>query len=172
MDEKDWLILRTLQEKKSITKTASTVFISQPALSKRLQQIEERFGVTLAVRSKTGIELTPEGSYLASSACELLEKIRSMDESIRGMRDELQGTLRIQKGLLRFRQFTEEAAHGLHKAVSPHPQPGPLFFFQVFKFFLIKAFPFHQGIQRHSSTLVHPQVKTLGHRHFVHLLEQ
>jgi len=95
MDEKDWLILKTLQEKKSITKTAATMFISQPALSKRLQQIEERFGVTLAMRSKTGIKLTSEGDYLAACACELLEKVRSMDESIRGMRDDLQGTLRI-----------------------------------------------------------------------------
>lgn len=95
MDEKDWLILKTLQEKKSITKTASSVFISQPALSKRLQQMEERFGVTLAVRSKSGIELTPEGDYLATCSAELLDRMRSIDETVRGMRGELQGTLRI-----------------------------------------------------------------------------
>ena len=95
MDEKDWLILKTLQEKKSITKTASAVFISQPALSKRLQQMEERFGVTLAVRSKSGIELTPEGDYLATCSAELLDRVRAIDEAIRGMRGELQGTLRI-----------------------------------------------------------------------------
>lgn len=95
MDEKDWLILKTLQEKKSITKTAAAVFISQPALSKRLQQLEERFGVTLAVRSKTGIELTPEGDYLATCSAEFLDRMRTMDEQLKGMRGELQGTLRI-----------------------------------------------------------------------------
>ena len=95
MDEKDWLILKTLQEKKSITKTASAVFISQPALSKRLQQMEENFGVALAVRNKSGIELTAEGEYLATCSIEMLDKIRTIDETIRGMRGELRGTLRI-----------------------------------------------------------------------------
>lgn len=95
MDEKDWLILKTLKEKKSITKTAAAVFISQPALSKRLRQIEERFGVSLAARGKSGIELTPEGELLASCSAELLNRIRDMDERLKSMRGELRGILRI-----------------------------------------------------------------------------
>lgn len=119
MDEKDWLILKTLQEKKSITKTAATVFMSQPALSKRLQQIEERFGVILAVRGKTGIVLTAEGDYLASRSCELLETIRSMDENIRGMRDELQGTLRIGASFFTVRYILPDLLIGFKQL---HPQ--------------------------------------------------
>lgn len=95
MDEKDWLILKTLKEKKSITKTAAAVFISQPALSKRLRQIEERFGVTLAARGKSGIELTPEGELLASCAADFLDRVRDMGERLKSMHGELRGTLRI-----------------------------------------------------------------------------
>ncbi len=54
MDEKDWLILKTLQEKRNITQTAAAVYISQQALSKRLKLVEERFGVSVALRNKNG----------------------------------------------------------------------------------------------------------------------
>lgn len=95
MDEKDWIILKTLQEKRSITKTAAVVYISQPALSKRLQQIEERFGATIALRNKNGIELTPAGEYLAARAQEFIDDMRTMTEYISNMGDEIKGTLRI-----------------------------------------------------------------------------
>ncbi len=95
MDEKDWLILKTLQEKKSITKTATAVHISQPALSKRLQQLEERFNVSIAVRSKNGVELTPAGEYLANASREFLEKMRFVQDRVDNMADAVQGTVRI-----------------------------------------------------------------------------
>ena len=95
MDEKDWLILKTLYEKKNITKTAAAVYISQPALSKRLQQIEERFGVSIAVRNKSGVELTPAGEFLAKCAGEMLEKLRVIGEQLSDMDNEIKGTLRI-----------------------------------------------------------------------------
>lgn len=95
MDEKDWLILKTLHEKRNITKTAAAVHISQPALSKRLQQIEERFGVRVAVRGKSGVELTPAGEYLAACSHEILNRMRSIGEHINNLGDEVKGTLRI-----------------------------------------------------------------------------
>jgi DNA-binding transcriptional LysR family regulator len=95
MDEKDWLILKTLFEKKSITKTAATLFISQPALSSRLQQIEARFETTIVVRSKKGVQFTPEGEYLAKGSYEILKKIQTFEERIQNMRQQPTGTLRI-----------------------------------------------------------------------------
>lgn len=95
MDEKDWVILKTLQEKRSITKTAAAVFISQPALSKRLQLMEERFETSIAIRTKNGIELTPAGEYLARCSTEFLDKMRSIQERVNDMADEVRGTIRI-----------------------------------------------------------------------------
>lgn len=95
MDEKDWIILKTLKEKRSITKTAAAVYISQPALSKRLRQIEERFGATIALRNKNGIELTPAGEYLAARAEKFIDDMRVMSEYVSNMGDEIKGTLRI-----------------------------------------------------------------------------
>ena len=95
MDEKDWLILKTLYEQSSITKTAATLFISQPALSNRLQQIEDRFGTQIVVRTKKGVQFTPEGEYLAKGSYDILKRIRTLEEHIRNMSDRPTGVLRI-----------------------------------------------------------------------------
>ncbi len=42
----------------AITEAADRIGLSQPALSRRLQQLEEHFGAPLFVRSRKGVELT------------------------------------------------------------------------------------------------------------------
>ena len=95
MDEKDWLLLKTLYEKKSITKAAATLFVSQPSLSSRIQQIEERFGATVVLRGKKGVQFTPEGEVLAKCAYDVLKQIRLTEEQIENMRMNPAGTLRV-----------------------------------------------------------------------------
>ena len=50
---------------KSITKASERMFVSQPALSKQLNELEKELGVTLLVRNSRGIELTEEGALFA-----------------------------------------------------------------------------------------------------------
>ena len=95
MDEKDWLLLQALRETRSITKAADALYTSQPGLTKRLQMIEERFGTSIALRSKRGIEFTPAGEYLVSYACEMLEKLQAVHEHVNDMGSEIKGTLRV-----------------------------------------------------------------------------
>ena len=54
--QKDWLIIKTLYEEKNITKTAEKLYITQPALTYRLQAIEQEFGVKIVNRGKKGVE--------------------------------------------------------------------------------------------------------------------
>lgn len=95
MDERDWLILKTLYEKKSITKAAAALFISQPALSNRLQHIEARFGTTIVVRGKSGVQFTPAGEYLVKAAYEMLKRVQVFEEDLQNMQEQPTGTLRI-----------------------------------------------------------------------------
>ena len=95
MDEKDWLILKTLHEKRNITQTAAAVFLSQPALSKRLRQMETRFGMELALRNQNGVELTPAGEYLAASSHEMLNRMRAIAEHLADLDNRVRGTLRL-----------------------------------------------------------------------------
>lgn len=95
MDEKDWILLGALRDTRNITKAAAVMNTSQPALSKRLQMIEERFGTTIALRNKSGIEFTPAGEYLIETAREMLEKFQAIQEHVNDMGSEIKGTLRI-----------------------------------------------------------------------------
>ncbi|MBP2638561.1 MAG: LysR family transcriptional regulator [Firmicutes bacterium] len=95
MDERDWLMLKTLYEKKSITKAAAALFISQPALSNRLQHIEARFGTIIVVRGKNGVQFTPEGEYLVKAAYEMLKRVQVYEEDLQNMQEQATGTLRI-----------------------------------------------------------------------------
>lgn len=95
MEEKDWLILKTLYQKKNITKTAEQLFTSQPALTYRIQQLEKEFGAKIVSRGKTGVEFTSQGECLVKYAEQMLHELRRTKERISNMNDEVAGTLRL-----------------------------------------------------------------------------
>ncbi|WP_139491967.1 LysR family transcriptional regulator [Brevibacillus dissolubilis] len=95
MDDRDWLILKVLYEKKNITKTAQSLYITQPSLTKRLQQMEKEFKVTIVQRGTRGVQFTPQGEYLAKCADEMLNRLRQIKEEALNMENEVMGTLRL-----------------------------------------------------------------------------
>lgn len=95
MDEKDWLLLQSLCKEKSLTRAAERMYMTQPALTYRLQQLEKRFGVPLIVKHGKGVRFTPEGEYLANYAGKMLAELRDTQDHIINMQREIQGTLRI-----------------------------------------------------------------------------
>src|SRR5690242_20308288 len=52
----------------SLTRAAERVFVSQPALTKQIRQLETQLGVRLFDRSRTGMALTDAGRELARRA--------------------------------------------------------------------------------------------------------
>lgn len=78
----------TVAQYKSITKAANFLHTSQPALSKKITQIEELLGLTLFIRGKnTNLRLTAEGQYLCSEWEKMLGDFRSTYTSALGIRD-------------------------------------------------------------------------------------
>ena len=59
MDEKDYELLLELNESKNITKTAQKLYMTQPAITKRIQKMEQDLGCQLFIRSRKGILPTP-----------------------------------------------------------------------------------------------------------------
>ncbi|MGG1889684.1 LysR family transcriptional regulator, partial [Priestia megaterium] len=49
---------------KSLSKASEQLHMTQPALSKQMRKLEEDLGVTLFIRSATGVELTSAGEIL------------------------------------------------------------------------------------------------------------
>lgn len=70
-------------EEKNITRAAARLFVTQPALSRQIKELEKLLGITLLQRSSTGIDLTPAGQALLPQARELLEQAAGLQLSMR-----------------------------------------------------------------------------------------
>lgn len=71
-------------EELSFTRAAERLFVSQPALSKQIRQLEENLRVKLFQRDRRTVTLTAPGKALYPAACELL---RMWDETQRAVSD-------------------------------------------------------------------------------------
>ncbi|WP_129728591.1 MULTISPECIES: LysR family transcriptional regulator [Bacillaceae] len=95
MDEKDWVAIRVLYEERNISRAAERLYISQPALTYRLKNLEQQFGTSLFFKIRGGIEFTSEGLYLANYADEMIKKMQRTKDHILNMKNEVRGTLRL-----------------------------------------------------------------------------
>ncbi len=95
MRSQDWEVLKVLYENKNITKTGKQLFISQPALTNRIKQIEKEFGIKIINRDRRGVQFTPQGEYLAKSAEEMILKIRQIKENLTNMESRVVGTINL-----------------------------------------------------------------------------
>ena len=80
MRELDWLILRKLYEKRSISKAAEDLYVTQSALTKRVKTIEQEWGVEVVKRSNQGVTFTEDGRYLVKKAG--ISSVRSVNISL------------------------------------------------------------------------------------------
>lgn len=70
----------------SIGEAARRLGVSQPALSKRLRQLEAVCGTRLLERSSTGVVATPAGARLATAALRVVDEISQLDEVLEELR--------------------------------------------------------------------------------------
>lgn len=87
MKDSDWEILYALYKKPNITKVANMLYMTQPSLTKRLQQMEKEFDVTIVDRTPKGLVFTKEGTYLAKQSGYYLEFLKETKEHIEEMKD-------------------------------------------------------------------------------------
>ena len=95
MDSTDWTILAKLFESKNVTKTGEILRISQPAITYRINKLEEDFGVKLAYRGRKGVIFTPQGEYLANYALKMLKEFQMTKENLLNFENKVQGVLRL-----------------------------------------------------------------------------
>jgi len=95
MDDKDWTIIKIISEEKNITKAAARLYMSQPALSYRLKNLEKEFGAKIVLRNTTGVVFTQQGEHLLGYALKMLTQLTIAKERIQNMENKIQGTLRI-----------------------------------------------------------------------------
>ncbi|MDR0137095.1 LysR family transcriptional regulator [Metabacillus idriensis] len=88
-------MLVVLSEEMNMRKASERLFVSQPALSQRLQSIEKSWGFQIFIRSQKGLTLTPSGEKIVAFAKEVTKKEEKLREEISELEGEVHGTLKI-----------------------------------------------------------------------------
>lgn len=88
-------IIKVLFEEKNMRKAAERLFLSQPALSQRLQTIEKEWGSQLFIRSQKGLTPTPAGELVIQYANEMVARRTEIFETLQSLQSKVHGTLKI-----------------------------------------------------------------------------
>ena len=67
-------------ENGTITEAAKKLYISQPSLSNAIKDIEEEIGITIFIRSRAGIVVTPEGMEFVGYARQVLRQMELLED--------------------------------------------------------------------------------------------
>lgn len=76
-------------------KAAAACFVSQPALSQQIKELEAIVDAPLVDRTSRQIQLTAQGREMADRARSVLLAVDELEDAVRASRDELTGTFRL-----------------------------------------------------------------------------
>lgn len=68
-----------IAEEKSFTRASGRLYVSQPALSRQMRDLEESLDVQLLVRSAAGVELSPAGEAFLAGARRVVEEFDGLN---------------------------------------------------------------------------------------------
>ncbi|MBQ4102309.1 MAG: LysR family transcriptional regulator [Oscillospiraceae bacterium] len=88
-------LFRAVAEKGSFSAAAKALYVSQPAVSQGIRQLEESLGVLLFVRRPKGVTLTTEGQLLLPYVQRSLALLEAGEQKISDLKQLLIGELRI-----------------------------------------------------------------------------
>ncbi len=82
----------------SMTGAARALHVTQPTLSRQLQELEEELGQKLFVRGSHSVTLTPEGMLLRKRAEEILDMVRKTETEFGSLGETVAGEVHIGGG--------------------------------------------------------------------------
>ena len=88
-------VFRAVAEKGNISAAAQELYISQPAVSQSIRQLEEQLQIRLFSRGSRGVTLTGEGKLLLEYVRRGLGLLESGEEKLSQVRELLAGELTI-----------------------------------------------------------------------------
>lgn len=117
MDFRQLRYFTTIIEKKSYTKAARTLHISQPSLSNMIKKLEKEVGFQLLERSTRELNLTESGAILYQRAVELLNQLDHVKRELEDVKKTGAGNISI--GLI------ESTKNWLPKVIKTFKKPYP-----------------------------------------------
>lgn len=88
-------VFYTVARRLNFTKAAEELFITQPAVTKHIHEIEAYYKTQLFQRNGTRIKLTPAGTVLLERAEQLFEIYRNIEFELAAVNENVKGTIRI-----------------------------------------------------------------------------
>ena len=85
----------TVAREGSITAAANSLHLTQPTLSRQLQDLEKELGQKLLVRGKYKVSLTPEGMMLRKRAEEIVDMVEKTEAEFHSISDIVGGDIYI-----------------------------------------------------------------------------
>jgi DNA-binding transcriptional LysR family regulator len=115
----EFQLLSVLAQEMNMRKASERLFVSQPALSQRLQTIEKEWGTKLFIRSQKGLSLTPAGEHVIEFVNEIITKQEKVRETIDSLQEGISGTLKIAVASIVGQNWLPEV---LKKFIDKYPQ--------------------------------------------------
>jgi len=94
----DWdklKVFHTVAEASSFTKAATVLNLSQSAISRQIQSLENELKIQLFERHARGLVLTDNGKYLFQTAHEVISKLKDVEATLSDEKDKLKGKLTV-----------------------------------------------------------------------------
>ena len=94
----DWdklKIFHTVAEASSFTKASTILNLSQSAISRQIQSLEEELKVKLFERHARGLTLTENGEYVFRTAHEVISKLKEVETTLGDKKDKPSGKLTV-----------------------------------------------------------------------------
>lgn len=97
----------------SITKAANSLHLTQPTLTRQLQELEKELRQKLLIRGKYKVSLTPEGIILKKRAEEIIEMVEKTEEEFNSLSEDISGDIYIGSGETDSMKFIAEVMKDL-----------------------------------------------------------
>ncbi|MCQ9329488.1 LysR substrate-binding domain-containing protein [Pelistega suis] len=94
-DLNDMQLMVNISQAKSLTKAAERSFLSLPAASNRIKNLEGNLGTSLLYRSSQGVTLTPAGEVFVKHATTVLSQLEHLHSDIGEFAAGIKGKLRV-----------------------------------------------------------------------------
>ncbi|GAB4007932.1 LysR family transcriptional regulator [Spirosoma migulaei] len=88
-------VFYTVAKRLSFTKAAAELYVTQPAITKHIQELEHRFGTALFDRRGNQISLTAAGNLLLSHAETIMATYRQLEFDMNALKGKPAGALRV-----------------------------------------------------------------------------
>jgi DNA-binding transcriptional LysR family regulator len=88
-------VFYTVSQKLSFTKAAEALFVSQPAVTKHIKELEEQLRTPLFKRNGSNISLTPAGQILLKHTQQIFKTYEALENELAQLNDSVKGTIRI-----------------------------------------------------------------------------